>query len=58
MAGVLNHPCLELAAEDQHQGSQRQRKEHDGHQQQGALPPLPEAPIVARLPVGAAKAIH
>ena len=58
VVGIVDHPALDLMAEDDHQRGQREGNQRDWHKQQGPQPAAPKAPIMEREPVGAAKALH
>ena len=58
VSGVEDHPKFDGAAKDQQKRGQRQRNENDENEEQRAETSLPEAPFVARKPIGAAKSLH
>ncbi len=57
VCSALDHPGLDLMAENNHEGGQGQGKQRDRHKQQRANAPAPEAPIVNRQTIGAAKTL-
>ena len=58
VAGVVDHPQLDLVAEDDQQRCYRQRNHGDGQKQQCAQAPAPESPGLGWQQVGAAKTLH
>ena len=58
VVGVVDHPGLDLMAEDDDQGGQRERNQSDGHEEEGAKDAARICPIFAREAIGAAEAFH